>query len=90
MTELQIFSNEEFQVRTVEIDGKLYFVGLDVAKTLGYSNPSKAVIQHCKGITKTGIPSGGDFIVTESTLMQGSRHILIRVGRKRSLRLWTC
>lgn len=26
---------------------------------LEYSNPSKAVIQHCKGITKLGIPSEG-------------------------------
>lgn len=55
-----IFNNEEFgQVRTVEIDGKIYFVGIDIAKALGYSNPSKAVIQHCKGVTKLGIPSKG-------------------------------
>lgn len=60
MNELQIFNNEEFgQVRTVEIDGKIYFVGIDIAKALGYSNPSKAVIQHCKGVTKLGIPSKG-------------------------------
>lgn len=60
MQELQIFNNEEFgQVRTVEIDGKIYFVGLDIARALGYSNPSKAVIQHCKGVTKLGIPSKG-------------------------------
>ena len=30
-----------------------------IAKALGYSNPSKAVIQHCKGVTKLGIPSKG-------------------------------
>ncbi|MED9903576.1 MAG: BRO family protein [Lachnospiraceae bacterium] len=60
MNELQIFSNEEFgQVRTIEIEGKIYFVGIDIAKALGYSNPSKAVIQHCKGVTKLGIPSKG-------------------------------
>ena len=35
MTELQIFNNEEFgPVRTVEIDGKIYFVGIDIAKAL--------------------------------------------------------
>lgn len=60
MQELQIFNNEEFgQVRTIEIDGKIYFVGIDIAKALGYVNPSKAVIQHCKEVTKMGIPSKG-------------------------------
>lgn len=49
MNELQIFNNEEFgQVRTIEIDGKPYFVANDVAKSLGYSNPSKATNDHCK------------------------------------------
>lgn len=60
MNELQIFNNEEFgEIRTVEVDGKPYFVGIDIARALGYSNPSKAIIQHCKGVTKLGIPSKG-------------------------------
>lgn len=60
MNELQIFNNEEFgDIRTVEVDGKPYFVGIDIARALGYSNPSKAIIQHCKGVTKLGIPSKG-------------------------------
>lgn len=60
MKELQIFNNEEFgEIRTVDVDGKPYFVGIDIARALGYSNPSKAIIQHCKGITKLGIPSKG-------------------------------
>ena len=57
---LMIFDNEEFgQVRCIKIDDKPYAVGLDVARALDYANPSKAVIQHCKGITKLGIPSEG-------------------------------
>lgn len=49
MNELQIFNNEEFgQIRTIEVDGKPYFVANDVAKALGYSNPSKATNDHCK------------------------------------------
>ena len=49
MNDLQIFENEEFgQIRTAEIDGKPYFVANDVAKALGYSNPSKATNDHCK------------------------------------------
>lgn len=53
LNELQIFQNEEFgQVRTVDIDGKTYFVANDVAKALGYSNPSKATNDHCKNAVK--------------------------------------
>lgn len=58
MNELQIFENSEFgSVRTVDIDGKIYFVANDVAKALGYAKPANAVAAHCKGILKTGIPS---------------------------------
>ena len=43
MNELQIFSSEEFgQVRTVEINGKPYFVANDVAKALGYVETAKS------------------------------------------------
>ena len=37
MNNLKIFENEDLnlQIRTVEIDGKTYFVGKDVAKALG-------------------------------------------------------
>ena len=53
MNDLQIFKNEEFgEIRTIEINGKPYFVAADVAKSLGYSNPRKAIIDHCKGVTK--------------------------------------
>jgi prophage antirepressor-like protein len=31
------------QVRTVEIEGQIWFVGSDVAKTLGYAKPSNAI-----------------------------------------------
>ena len=57
---LQIFSNSEFgEIRMIEVAGASYFVGVDVARALAYSSPSKAVIDHCKGITKIGIPSAG-------------------------------
>lgn len=49
MNNLQIFKNEQFgEVRTMEEDGKVLFVANDVAKALGYSNPSKATNDHCK------------------------------------------
>ena len=60
MNEVQIFSKEEFgQLRTVVVGDEVLFVGLDVAKMLEYAYPSKAVIDHCKGITKLVIPSEG-------------------------------
>lgn len=60
MNELKIFENEEFgKVRTVDIDGKTYFVGSDIAKSLGYSIPHKAVQTHCKGVLKRNIPTNG-------------------------------
>lgn len=54
MNELKIFQSSEFgEIRTFkEADGSVTFCGSDVAKSLGYSNPSKAIIDHCKGITK--------------------------------------
>ena len=60
MNALQVFENHDFgQVRCVEFNGKPYAVGVDVARALGYAKPSQAVIDHCKGIRKLGIPSDG-------------------------------
>lgn len=60
--EIQIFTNEQFgEIRTVEENGNVLFCGSDIAKSLGYSNPSKALSDHCKGITKRYTPtSSGD------------------------------
>lgn len=50
MNELTVFNSPEFgQVRTIEEDGKVLFCGSDVAKALGYKNPTKAIADHCKG-----------------------------------------
>jgi len=47
MQEIEIFKNEEFgTVRVVDVNGEPYFVGKDVAEILGYSNASKAVLDH--------------------------------------------
>ena len=51
MNELQIFNNPDFgEVRTLEENGKVLFCGSDVAKALGYQNPSRDVQRHCKAI----------------------------------------
>lgn len=58
MNEIQIFNNPDFgEVRTMEENGAVLFCGSDVAKALGYSNPSKALSDHCKGVTKRYTPT---------------------------------
>ena len=53
MNNIQVFNNPEFgDIRTVEIDGKPYFVGTDVAKALGYKDTVNALKQHCRGVVK--------------------------------------
>lgn len=50
MNEMQVFNNPEFgEVRTIEENGAILFCGSDVAKALGYTNPSKAINDHCRG-----------------------------------------
>lgn len=56
MNKIQEFFNEQFgTVRTVNLDGRIYFVGIDIAKALGYVNASKAISTHCKKAFKTEI-----------------------------------
>ena len=61
MNELQIFNNPEFgEVRTISENGVVLFCGSDVARALGYTNPSKALTDHCKGdLTKRYTPTNG-------------------------------
>ena len=47
MNDLQIFKNEQFgSIRTLKIKGEPYFLGKDVAETLGYTNTAKAIRDH--------------------------------------------
>lgn len=49
MNEIQEFVNQKLgTVRTVNVDGKIYFMAKDVAVCLGYKNTNKAVNDHCK------------------------------------------
>lgn len=57
MNELQIFANEQFgSVRIIEEDGKVLFCGTDIANALGYTNPQKAVRDHCRCRTNRSVP----------------------------------
>lgn len=47
MNDIQIFNNPEFgEIRTVMIDGEPWFVGIEVAKALGYAVPKTATAKH--------------------------------------------
>lgn len=53
MNEVSIFNfNDSFPVRTVTIDAETWFVGKDICQALGYTNSSKAINDHCRGVTK--------------------------------------
>lgn len=50
---LTVFNFNQNQVRTViDSDGTPLFCGKDVCEILGYTNASKAMGDHCKGVTK--------------------------------------
>lgn len=46
------FNFDSTEVRVIAIDGEPHFVGKDVCAVLGYANASKAMGDHCKGVTK--------------------------------------
>ena len=63
MNELQIFKDERFgEVRTITIESEPWFVGKDVATTLGYKNPQEAIRTHVdaedKGVSEILTPGG--------------------------------
>lgn len=72
--ELQTFNFENQQVRTVEIENEPWFIGKDVAKILGYSNPRDAINKHVddedKGVAKCDTLGGKQdlIIINESGL----------------------
>ena len=73
MNELMVFNNVEFgEIRSMQIDGKIYFVGKDIASALGYKDPSSAVSKHCKHIKKSTIEApcrNGNVVKTQTSLI---------------------
>lgn len=50
MTTILLHRLENISVRTVQIDGKTYFVGKDAADALGYADATTAIRSHCRGV----------------------------------------
>lgn len=83
MNEIMTFSNNEFgEIRTVTIDGKEYFYGVDVATSLLYKRPSKAVTDNCKGVlTEDTIKNAGGYpelLITEGDVYR----LIIKAGQQ--------
>lgn len=54
---LEIFKNNKFgEIRSIDIEGKAYFVAVDITGSLGYKDSINAVKQHCKGVAKHHLP----------------------------------
>ena len=61
MNELQVFNGRGFKVRAVDLDGKPWFVGKDVAEAVGYvwqPNLIGHVPEEWKGINPINTPGG--------------------------------
>ncbi len=50
MKEMILFKNDEIgvSIRTITIDGVIWFIAKDVADYLGYKDSPKAITTHCK------------------------------------------
>lgn len=75
MSQLQIFNFEQNEVRTILVNNEPFFVGKDVAETLGYSNTAKAIRDHVdiedRRSERIVHPSGGtqdSVVINESGL----------------------
>ncbi len=80
-TKLLLFNSEEFgNIRTICEGDRILFCAKDVAEALGYSNPRKAVGDHCKGVTKRDTLTEGG-VQSLSYIPEGDVYRLI-VGSK--------
>lgn len=83
MNNIQIFNNPEFgEIRTVVINEKDYFYGVDVATALMYKRPRKAVTDNCKGVlTEDSIKSDGGY--PEPLIPEGDVYrLIIKAGQQ--------
>ena len=75
MNNLQLFNNPDFgEIRALELDGRPWFVGKDVARALGYTNESKALLDHVDAEDKlnneslSSLGQRGGWLINESGL----------------------
>lgn len=57
MNQLKIFNHPQFgDLEVLLIDEKEYFAATDIARKLAYTNPHKAISDHCRWVTKREVP----------------------------------
>lgn len=71
-TNLQTWSYENSEIRTVEKDGEPWFVGKDVAAVLGYAKPENAIARHVDDEDKSTTPFQGTAYETRATIINES------------------
>lgn len=71
-TNLQTWSYENSEIRTVEKDGEPWFVGKDVATVLGYAKPENAIARHVDDEDKSTTPFQGTAYETRATIINES------------------
>lgn len=77
-TTLSIFDNQEFgQIRTLDVNGKVYFVANDIAKVLGYKNPTDAVLNKCMNIVKHEVENSRGQMRMTNIIPEGDVYRLI-------------
>lgn len=81
---VQVFNSEEFgEVRTIEIDNEIWFVGKDIAEKLGYAKPRNAIANHIDLEDRKVAPIQGNLGGTqEMTLINESGVYSLIIGSK--------
>ena len=78
---LQTFLNENIgaEIRTITVDEELFFVGRDIALSLGYANPVSAISQHVdnEDSVKYAIPDNQGFNQITTLVNESGMYALI-------------
>lgn len=84
MNEVEVFSFETKEVRTIVVDDEILFVGKDVATTLGYKKPENAIATHVDEDDKTTtlIRGSGSNYKSKTTLVNESGLYSLIFGSK--------
>lgn len=75
------FNFQGADVRLLSIDGEPWFVAKDVAELLGYSNPQKAVRDHCKASQAVGV--NDSFTLDPQTILIPERDVYRLIMRSK-------
>lgn len=83
---IQTFYNNEFgELEVIQNDDKFWFPATKCAKILGYTNPQKAIRDHCKGVNEMVTPSQGGMQKTK-IISEGDLYRLIIRSKLESAR----